>query len=134
VGHGLIGPGDELYLAASSTDQLTPGLAGHQALPLAAVREALSACRASSVVVVLDCCLSGRARIRSHSPRQFTLPPAHGMYLLGSAEQLALAPEDEQYTAFTGALIKLLDEGDPRGPRMLTLDAAYEDLFRSLRA
>ncbi|MFI9163272.1 caspase, EACC1-associated type [Kitasatospora aureofaciens] len=134
LGHGLIGPGDELYLAASSTDQLTPGLAGHQALPLAAVREALSACRASSVAVVLDCCFSGRAQLRSQSPQQFTLPPAHGMYLLGSAEQLALAPEDEQYTAFTGALIKLLDEGDPRGPRVLTLDAAYEYLFRTLRA
>ncbi|MQS16634.1 hypothetical protein F7Q99_31720 [Streptomyces kaniharaensis] len=96
--------------------------------------KALSACRASSVVVVLDCCFSGRAQLGSRSPQQFTLPPAHGMYLLGSTEQLALAPEDEQYTTFTGALIKLLDEGDPRGPRLLTLDAAYEYLFRTLRA
>ncbi len=134
LGHGLIGPGNELYLAASSTDQLTPGLAAHQALRLADLREALSACRASSVVVVLDCCFSGRAKLGNRSPQQFTLPPAHGMYLLGSAEQLALAPEDAQYTAFTGALIKLVDEGDPRGPRLLTLDAAYDYLFRTLRA
>ncbi|WP_018549571.1 caspase, EACC1-associated type [Streptomyces sp. LaPpAH-108] len=135
VGHGLIGPGDELHLAASSTDRLTPGLAAHQALSLTALRQALTLCRAPSVVVVLDCCFSGRAGLGGPAPRPaITLPAAHGVHLLASAEQLALAPEDAAYTTFTGELIRLLDHGDPRGPRLLTLDAVYDFLFRSLRA
>ncbi|MFE2839540.1 AAA family ATPase [Streptomyces mirabilis] len=135
MGHGLIGPGDELYLAATSTDRLTPGLAAHQALSLSALQQALTVCRASSVVVVLDCCFSGRARLGgSAPPPAIALPGAHGIYLLASAEQLALAPDDAEYTAFTGELINLLDRGDPRGPRLLTLDAAYDFLFRTMRA
>ncbi|MET9530970.1 hypothetical protein ABZY02_10400 [Streptomyces sp. NPDC006649] len=134
VGHGLMGPGEELYLAARNTDALTPGLAAHQALPMSAVREALTSCRASSVVVVLDCCFSGRADLGSRTPPSPALPPAHGMYVLSSAEQLALAPQDAEYPAFTGELIRLLDEGDPLGPPRLTLDAVYEYLFRALNA
>ncbi|MFE3263663.1 hypothetical protein [Streptomyces sp. NPDC059215] len=134
LGHGLIGPGEELYLAAANTDRLTPGLAAHQALPLSALQQALTVCRASSVVVVLDCCFSGRARLTVSPPPAITLPAAHGVYLLASAEQLALAPQDAEYTAFTGELIRLLDHGDHRGPRLMTLDAAYEFLFRALRA
>jgi hypothetical protein len=135
LGHGLLGSGGELYLAASNTDQLTPGLAAHQALSFSAVREALGAARASAVVVVLDCCFSGRASLGGRRlETSFTLPPTHGMYLLSSAEQLALAPADNTYTTFTGELINLLDHGDPRGPHLLTLDAAYDYLFRALRA
>ncbi|MFQ3556616.1 hypothetical protein QZN11_07405 [Streptomyces gramineus] len=134
LGHGLIGPGEELYLAAVGTDRLTPGLAAHQALPLSALQQALTACRAPSVVVVLDCCFSARARLTANPPPAITLPAAHGVYFLASAEQLALAPQDAEYTAFTGELIGLLDRGDHRGPRLLTLDAAYEFLFRALRA
>jgi len=134
VGHGLLGPGGELYLAATSTDTLTPGLAAHQALPFGAVREALAACRAASVVVVLDCCFSGRAGSAGRAPDPvFTLPAGHGMSVLASAERLALAPEGSTYTAFTGALIRLLSEGDPRGPRLLTLDDAYDYVFGTLR-
>lgn len=136
VGHGLIGPGDELYLAASATDRLTPGLAAHQALSFSALREALTLCRAASVIVVLDCCFSGRARLGNGTPQPtaFSLPAGHGMYLLGSAEQLALAPDDAEHTALTGELITLLRDGDPRAPRLLTLDDVYDHLFRALRA
>jgi WD40 repeat protein len=134
LGHGLLGPGGELYLAATGTGELRPGLAAHQALPFAVIAEAITACRAASVAVVLDCCFSGRAVLgwRAADPA-FTLPATHGLYLLASAEQLALAPEDQQYTAFSGALISLLTEGDPRGPAQLTLDDAYEYTFRVMR-
>ena len=135
LGHGLLGSRDELYLAASSTDALTPGLAAHQALPFAAITEALTACRASSVVVVLDCCFSGRADFAMHGGvSAFTLPAAHGMYLLSSAERLALSPPEQRYTLFTGAFIELLTNGDPLAPGLLTLDGAYDHLFRVLRA
>nr|WP_255414880.1 caspase family protein [Amycolatopsis sp. BJA-103] len=134
VGHGLLGPGNELYLAASGTDRLVPGLAEHQALSFATLRQALGASRAASVVVVLDCCFSGRAALgNGPAVPAFTMAPAHGMYLIGSAEQLALAPPEAAHTAFTGAFIELLTRGDPRGPHQLTLDAVYDAVFRAMR-
>ncbi len=135
VGHGLRGPGGELYLAASGTDRLTPGLAAHQAYPVAELREALITCRAPSVVVVLDCCFSGRARLDPPVADPVAgLPPVHGVYLLSSAEQLAAADPDREHTAFTGELIRLLDAGNPSGGPLLTLDDAYHHLFDALRA
>ncbi|MFD7323204.1 AAA family ATPase [Streptomyces sp. NPDC059875] len=131
IGHGLLGPEGELYLAAGSTDRLTPGMAEHQALSFSSLRQALGASRASSVVVVLDCCFSGRASLSSgSSAHSFAMAPVHGMYLMGSAEQLALAPPDTKHTTFTGAVIELLTEGEPRGLPQLTLDAVFDGVFR----
>ncbi|MGW6705219.1 caspase, EACC1-associated type [Streptomyces sp. NPDC054956] len=131
IGHGLLGPDGELYLAATSTDRLTPGMAGHQALSFSSLRQALEASRASSVVVVLDCCFSGRASLSGGpSLPAFTMTPAHGMYLMGSAEQLALALPGAAHTAFTGALIEVLTHGDPRGLHQLTLDSVFDGVFR----
>ncbi|MFI6233108.1 hypothetical protein ACIBD9_06070 [Micromonospora sp. NPDC050784] len=135
VGHGLRGPGGELYLAASGTDRLTPGLAAHQAYPVSDLREALTACQAPSVVVVLDCCFSGRARLDPPVADPLAgLPPVHGVYLLSSAEQLASADPEREHTAFTGELIGFLDQGDPSAGPQLTLDDAYHHLFDVLRA
>ena len=134
IGHGLLGPAGELYLAASSTDRLTPGMADYQALSFSSLRQALGASRASSVVVVLDCCFSGRAGLADRaSVPAFPLEPSHGLYLIGSAEHLALAPPDALHTSFTGAFIDLLTNGDPRGPGQLTLDAVYDAVFRAMR-
>lgn len=133
IGHGLLGRGNELYLAASSTDQLIPGLAEHQAMSFSALRQAVGASRASSVVVILDCCFSGRVSLgaRPSSPA-FDTGPGHGLYFIGSAEQLALAPQDATHTAFSGAMIEVLTQGDPRGPRSLTLDAVYDAVFQAM--
>ncbi|MEU8942412.1 hypothetical protein AB0C97_30760 [Streptomyces goshikiensis] len=134
VGHGLLGPGGELHLAASGTDRLTPGMAGHQALSFTALRQALEVSRASSVVLVLDCCFSGRVSLgTSPSVPALAVEPTHGVYFIGSAEQLADAPSDAVHTAFSGALIDVLATGDPRGPHPLTLDAVYDAVFQNLR-
>ncbi|SDW32613.1 WD40 repeat [Amycolatopsis xylanica] len=134
IGHGLLDAGGELYLAASGTDRLVPGMAEHQALSFSTLRQALEASRATSVVVVLDCCFSGKVSLggRSTVPA-FTQAPGYGMYLIGSAEQLALAPPEATHTAFTGALLELLTGGDARGPHALTLDAVYDAVFRTMR-
>jgi len=135
VGHGLLGRNGELHLATRDTDHLTEGL-GFKALSYATVREELAHCRARSVIVLLDCCFSGRA---NGSPRHldsdvFSSPQPRGGYLLTSAapEEVALAPEGERYTAFTGELIRLLHNGDPAGPAGLTLDHIYRYLERML--
>ncbi|MGQ4487572.1 caspase family protein [Streptomyces sp. 372A] len=134
IGHGLLSFDEELYLASCETDRLTPGMAEHQALSFTALRQAVSASRAASVIIALDCCFSGRPLRGGTRVPAFTMEPAHGEYFLGSAEQLALARPDAEHTAFTGALIHTLTKGDPRAPHTLTLEAVYDAVFRRLRA
>jgi WD40 repeat protein len=136
VGHGLIGPNGELHLATRATEDLFHGTAAYQALPFSALRDAVASSRAQCVIVVLDCCFSGRAPgwAGSAAGSPFELSNVHGGYLLASAERLgaALAPTGQRHTAFTGELIRLLRAGDPAGPPVLTLDHVYRHLVRVL--
>ncbi|MDP9794988.1 WD40 repeat protein [Catenuloplanes nepalensis] len=160
VGHGLIDADRELYLAACATDELTPGRASYQALPFRTVGQALASSRATSRIVILDCCFSGRAAmpatLRPAEPG-FALSAASGTYLLASAEQLALAtrsparpgrwsaaqppkdaesgdlPEDRGLTAFTGRFVDLLENGDGRAGPHLTLDLVYRRVAAAAR-
>ncbi|MFC4518246.1 hypothetical protein [Streptomyces ehimensis] len=136
VGHGLVGPSSELYLATSATDR-RKGWFAHTALAYTAVRECLLQTGARSVVVVLDCCFSGRAVgfLGDDIGPGADLARVHGGFVLAAAarEGLALAVEGAAHTAFTGALIDLLREGDEEGPRQLTLRDATRYLDRVLR-
>ncbi|MFD4761852.1 caspase domain-containing protein [Streptomyces sp. NPDC058439] len=135
MGHGLVSPGNELYLATQATDDPVTGLT-FNALPYQAVRETLSDCRARSVVVVLDCCFAGRARgaFGTAAAHAFELASLGGTYVLASAsaDEQALAPVGAQYTAFTGELLSFLREGDPAGLPDLTFEDAYRHLRRTL--
>lgn len=135
VGHGLVGHDGELYLATHETEDTGIGLAV-EALSYATVREALTACRARSIMVVLDCCFSGRARgsFGTAVADAFEQTYVHGSFLLSSASatEQALAPEGDEYTAFTGELLRFLRDGDPGAPRQLTFEDAYRHLSRAL--
>ncbi|UMP06763.1 caspase, EACC1-associated type [Amycolatopsis sp. EV170708-02-1] len=138
VGHGLVGPGNgELYLATYATDDLVEGLA-YKALPYSAVRDALMRCRARSIVVVLDCCFSGRAggAYGTAVSDAFAVAAVRGTHVLTSAarDEAALALPEESYTAFTGRLLKLLTTGDPTRGEWLSLLDAYDWLDRTLSA
>jgi WD40 repeat protein len=137
IGHGLVRLDGEFFLATAATTDREVMLPV-EALPFAAVRGVLSASRARHVVVVLDCCFSGRASgvIGTAVADAFELANVHGSYLLSatSATGQALAPEGERYTAFSGALLGFLREGTPAAPRELTLDDAYRHLERALPA
>ena len=137
VGHGLVGADGELHLATRATDGDSRSLA-YQALPFAAVRDLLQGCRARAIVTVLDCCFAGRAQgpVGAPSDDGFATAQVRGSYLLAAAarDEQALAPAGEQLTAFSDALIRLLREGDPRGPRLLTLGHAYRYLSQVLPA
>lgn len=135
VGHGLLDPDGNLYLATQATDDPLRGLA-YRAFPCTALRDALAECRARSIVAVLDCCFSGRAdapvsRVMVDS---FDRGYVGGGYVLASAapESVALAPVGARYTAFSGEVVRLLREGDPTAPPELTLDRVYESLWRTL--
>ena len=130
TGHGLLGPGGQLYLATAATvrpdDTVT-------AVPYAEVRNLLGDAPARAVVV-LDCCFSGRAAAAPsdahRAPYATARPP--GSFLLASATGYAasFAPVDQPYTLFGGELVRLLADGDPSGPRWLTLLDVYRILDR----
>jgi WD40 repeat protein len=132
AGHGLIGPDGGLYLATRSTENLTDGLQ-YTALPYAALRESVMGSRARAVAVILDCCFSGRPPGPLGSvplAPVFEQAAVRGGYLLAATarEERGLAAPGARHTAFTGALIRLLLEGDQDFPELLTLDHAYRHL------
>ncbi|KQX58975.1 MULTISPECIES: caspase family protein [unclassified Streptomyces] len=130
VGHGLLGPGQQLYLATTGTTR--PDDTVH-AVPYAEVRHLLGDAGARTVVV-LDCCFSGRAEAARGRARVSPYASARpdGSFLLASATHYAasFAPVGEEYTLFGGELIRLLSEGDPGGPRWFTLHDLYRLLDR----
>ena len=123
VGHGALNVVGDLHLATRAT--VGPDITAYQALPYSEIIGALVNCRARSVLVILDCCYSGRATI-----------PVRSGALLGSADydEHALAPEGETYTAFSGELIRALGEGVPTAPAQLRLQHLHDHLSRSMRA
>ncbi|WP_346095782.1 AAA family ATPase, partial [Streptomyces olivaceiscleroticus] len=138
IGHGLVSPSGELHLATQVTDP-RPNRLAHTSLAYAAVRDCLLSSRARTVVVILDCCFSGRAvgtLGEDTADDTAGIAQIHGGYVLTAAarDALALAPEGAPHTAFTGELIRLLTRGDPLGPAELTLHDAYRYLYRTLPA
>jgi WD40 repeat protein len=135
VGHGLVNVGNELHLATRATIDLTRGVPAYQALPYSTVKEIIKQCRAEHVLIVLDCCFSGRADgwIPVNGDNPFNSVRQQGVYVLASAgrDEEAWAPPG-RYTAFTGEIIRLLAEGDPTAPYQLTFDSIYRCLTRTM--
>jgi WD40 repeat protein len=136
AGHGLVGRDDSLYLATAATHDLIDDLP-YSALPYAALRQATATCRARTIAVMLDCCFSGRADppgTRPVSAAVFEQTPVRGGFLLAATarEELGLARPGAAHTAFAGALIGLLRDGDASAPEYLTLDDVYRHLSRVL--
>ncbi|MFE7110817.1 caspase family protein [Streptomyces sp. NPDC057575] len=132
VGHGLLGPRDELYLAthaAQGADRVA------HAVPYRTLRDLLGESPHGSMVV-LDCCFSGRGSAPpSHggARQPFATARPRGSFLLSSASHFALsfAPKGERNTLFTGRLLRLLREGDAAGPPSLTADSLHAALDRA---
>lgn len=137
AGHGVLDPRGRLYLSL-------PGTARNSyrwtALDINHIRELMAESGADNRVLILDCCFSGRAYEAMADADPAALATGQvaisGTYTLTStsANTPAHAPVGERYTAFTGALLELLDNGVPDGPPLLTLDDIYRDLNRTLRA
>lgn len=136
VGHGFLSADGELYLATLATDPSRNRLE-HNSVRFDTIRRSLLNSRAAAVVVILDCCFSGRATggtLSAAAP--IDLADVHGGYILtaGARDKVALAPEGQRHTAFTGELIRLLRDGDPASPPELRMRHVYRTLDRRLRA
>jgi len=135
AGHGLLGNGGELFFALGNTN---PAIVGMSALPCAEVRQVFRNSAAPLRVFIVDCCLSGRAfepTMSASADALLGMLDLHGAYVLTATRpnQLALAPQGLRNTLFTGELLRVLREGIPGGPELLTLDVLYGHLHASLR-
>ncbi|GAA2363134.1 hypothetical protein GCM10010404_16500 [Nonomuraea africana] len=129
VGHGLVSRRGALHLAAAGTVSGPLGLE-HTALPYDLMRRYLLDNAEGPLVVVLDCCFSGRAIEGMSDPWDVT--EISGAYVLTSAgrSEPSFAPGGLAHTAFSGALLRLLTEGPPE----LTLSDVHRHLSRTLPA
>ena len=131
-GHGILSSvRRELYLSVSGTrhDRLP-----FTALPFDAIRDACLSSRATTRVVILDCCFSGRAigdTLAGPGEAVMGQVQVAGTFTLTSApaNATALVLPGETHTAFTGRMLKLLRGGIPNGSAMLTLGDIYKHLY-----
>ncbi|MEU9609321.1 hypothetical protein [Streptomyces sp. NPDC048057] len=116
VGHGLVGPRNELRLCTRSTTGAQDELR-FTTVSFADLLDVIRPHRPDRLVAVLDCCHAERAADE----------PVTGLrhhYLLPAAarDQAALAPPGRAHTTFSGALIDLLNDGVTGAPHLLTLE------------
>ena len=135
VGHGMVDPDGRLRLAAAETDP-RPDAIEHTSLSYDTVRHYVRDSPAALKIVILDCCYSGVAVGNLGPPDDIEQRVAiEGAYVLTSAgDEASIAPPGARHTAFSGELIKLLENGDPEGGPQITLASTYKYLFRVLGA
>jgi hypothetical protein len=129
AGHGLLDRDGELHLGLRHSNEQQPWTSVRFAELAGLILES----GARSKVVVLDCCYSGRALQHLHMSDDRLVERAtaqldiDGLYVITSsaATKPSLAPDGDEFTAFTGRLLKYIDAGLP-GPReLLTMQALY---------
>ncbi|MGW2317076.1 caspase, EACC1-associated type [Streptomyces sp. NPDC001680] len=123
AGHGLLDGEGELYLAPSSADPQRPS---DTAVSTRAINEILLASPAKRRVVIADCSYSGR----------WSASGSNGAWILGATDRRspAHAPATAQHTAFTGALIDVLQNGTDRSASpVLDLPLVVDELSRRMR-
>ncbi|MFJ4471227.1 caspase family protein [Streptomyces sp. NPDC089424] len=134
AGHGMRdADSDDLYLALGDTREHL----GYTAVAYQHLRAALRSARARRKIVVLDCCFSGRAARALAGEEVLAAQAAvDGAYVLTASprDRIALAPDGERYTAFTGELLAVLRGGIRNGPELIDLDTLYRVLDERLRA
>jgi hypothetical protein len=133
-GHGVLNEDlTELHLALTDTDEND---LRWTSIPFQAVREVFEASPCPRKVLILDCCNSGQVLDslmgdRATEPEMWRIRGTH--ILTSSARDLpSFAPVGERYTAFSGELIRLLRDGLPGRPKLLTLSELYGPLSKAL--
>ncbi|MBO3748167.1 tetratricopeptide repeat protein [Streptosporangiaceae bacterium NEAU-GS5] len=137
VGHGLVGGGrHDLYLALCDSELDAPE---YNSLEYDKLRGTVLQSPATNKIVILDCCFSGRALADAMAdPATVVLGQldVQGTYVLTSAprDRVALSLAGERHTAFTGRLIKLLQNGIVGESEFLSIESLYGRLRSIMRA
>ncbi|HEV7899065.1 MAG TPA: YqgE/AlgH family protein [Planosporangium sp.] len=135
AGHGVVDERTgELHLAVGQTDREA---AYATAVPYEWIRRAVLESPASRRVVILDCCYAGRATSGMSDDLSAVADEVEidrtCVLMATSPNRAALAPPDEKYTAFTGALVDVLRHGVPDGPDPLDVATVYDEVLRGMR-
>ncbi len=135
VGHGLLDEHGELYLSDCATDG-RPSHLPYSAIRYSTARGSFLNTTARSSLIVLDSCWSGRAIATLGDDDPADLVGVDGAVVIAASarDELAHAPLGERNTAFSGALISYLRQGDPGGPEVLTVADAFRHLLTALPA
>ncbi|WP_051467410.1 caspase, EACC1-associated type [Actinomadura oligospora] len=135
AGHGIRDHQGNLLLALPSTER-DPATHGYGTVAYEQLRLTVKRARARYRVVILDCCYSGAAINTMGASDASDQTPIEGTYVLASAPatRTAMAPEGEEFTAFTSELITVIREGIPNGDEYLTLDAIFNRVYGELHA
>lgn len=134
AGHGLFYPlSNDLHLAVPETTKDKP----YTAVRYEDLRAVLlSATHVKRKVVVLDCCFSGTALrgALSADDAAVRLAGVQGTSVLAASHpsKQALAPPGEEFPAFTGELIALLEKGDPEKPELLSMADVFDSVDQKL--
>jgi hypothetical protein len=136
AGHGELGRDGKFYLILKNTnaDNLR-----YSALDFDSIREVMKDCPARRRLLIVDCCFSGNAVAGYMSGKAqgiFGLVETSGTYTLASAGPNAKSTfrPGEPYTAFTGELIALLEDGLPGHGEFITVDQLYPNLKQRLES
>jgi hypothetical protein len=116
-----------------------PDNPGFNSLPYDTLRNAVLDSRAPVKIVIVDSCFSGLALGRTMADEEAAIVgqlDVAGTYVLTSAErsQVALVLPDEDHTAFTGRLLRLLQNGLPGGGEYVTIDDVYTYLAAQMKS
>ncbi|MFH8470628.1 caspase family protein [Streptomyces sp. NPDC017991] len=131
-GHGVLNDKLLLHLALTGTNESD---LRWTSIPFDAIREILEDSPCLNKILILDCCNSGRVldTLMGTPTEPAEALAIRGTYILtSSANAPSYAPVGERYTAFTGEFLRLLRDGLPGGPDLLTLSALYDPLTKSL--
>ncbi|MER7078048.1 WD domain-containing protein, G-beta repeat-containing protein [Saccharopolyspora kobensis] len=139
AGHGLVGTkATELYPGLPDSTADDADRLWIEALDFERVRGVMRWKTAKNRILVLDCCFSGRSVGDFMSPVGQAVAEAtavSGTVTLASSagNEVSLAPDGAEFTAFSGELVKLLRNGIPGEPELLSLDAIFALLEREMR-
>jgi hypothetical protein len=130
AGHGLTDRSGDLYLTVADSK----ANAQYTQVPYQWVRDPIRESPARRRIVILDCCYSGRAanEMMGGDTPYAAQADVDGSFILTATPENreALAPANQQYTAFTQELIAVLSEGLIGGDELLNLN----DIFRHVAA
>jgi hypothetical protein len=136
AGHGLYNAGSGKGLHLGLPDATEDGL--DKTVPWDDLRLIIDNSNAERRVVILDCCYSGRALdAGGDTPDLMDAATLTSTYIMAAAsrDSRALAPVDEECTAFTGELVRVLREGIPgRSKDFLSLKDVYTSVLHELAA
>ncbi|MER6139268.1 ABC transporter substrate-binding protein [Streptomyces sparsogenes] len=134
AGHGLVEPRrGELFLSLTGSVRQR----SYTGLAYATLRDVVLDGRARRRVMLLDCCLSREVPGFVDGVEALIDRSAiEGACLLAAVpdNSFAFAPPGEPHTAFTGELLRLLNDGVPGGPELLDLETVYARVYAALGA